>query len=450
MPRIRWYKGFSYRGNPKQLVDQIYKQVQQYNLSQFVPILRLEKQAKPNKPFYFFLAIESPQVGEIPTEISCSSLLQLPFFKFPAVKDSTSFTYEQIKPMVGVAHDVYDYTNPIPYQPVREIGYDNPFDLIALLPTNQSVSDIEAFSHRYNQLIYWLSVLGSGTWESFKKACDALKLEEPKRILRRLRLLGHIESSLDGLRWSTAPTALVKIRSQSKFPEVLLCGQRSENLLEQLKRYATVQFSNQSRGDAPPCVRLKLASIEELFHMIEQVKSQLGMTIAYTEDASLQLAKVLPDLTTWKQGLRSLQGIVLSLYKWKCFDGNNFVSCISPRETGMYQMWGEEEGNRPRYTLFYDQESDSWRQGDWYGLRFLALQHNGQECIVRYDITTERLAIPIGKRWPEIYERALVLASGQLPTYQDSWLLYDNVGREVVRQLSDKLNVKCEEVFSCA
>lgn len=63
---------------------------------------------------------------------------------------------------------------------------------------------------------------------------------------------------------------------------------------------------------------------------------------------------------------------------------------------------------------------------------------------------TERLAIPIYQRWPEIYERALVLASGQLPTYQGSWLLYDKVEREVVRQLTKKLNVKWEEAFACA
>jgi hypothetical protein len=150
------------------------------------------------------------------------------------------------------------------------------------------------------------------------------------------------------------------------------------------------------------------------------------------------------------QNLRSLQGIVPSIYEWKRFDGNDFVSCISPNQTGMYQMWRIEESDRPSYTLFYDQESASWRQGDWYGLRFLALQHSGFECIARYDRASGRLAIPVSQRWPEIYERALVLASGQLPTYQNSWLVYENVPMEVISLLTDKLNVKCSEVPASA
>jgi hypothetical protein len=56
MPQVqRWYKGYKYKGNPKELVEQISKKVQDYNLSQYVPILRLEKGAKARKPFYFFL-----------------------------------------------------------------------------------------------------------------------------------------------------------------------------------------------------------------------------------------------------------------------------------------------------------------------------------------------------------------------------------------------------------
>lgn len=51
----------------------------------------------------------------------------------------------------------------------------------------------------------------------------------------------------------------------------------------------------------------------------------------------------------------------------------------------------------------------------------------------RYVIATERLAIPVSQRWLEIYESELVLASGQLPTCQGLWLLYENVGLEVVR-----------------
>lgn len=441
MPRVqRWYKGFSYTGNSKRLVEQISEQVQRHNLSKFVPLVRIQKGVKRGM-FYFFIAIESFQIGEIPTEIQ-SILLRLSFFQYP-IKGSPGLTYEQIKPMVGAAHDVYDYTNPIPYQPVQEITYDNPFNLIISLPINHISPDIEALSHRYEQLLYWLSVLGSGTWESFKKACDALRLEEPKRILRRFRLLGHIESSPDGLRWSAAPTALVKVKSQ--FPEFILCGQRCLNLLRQLEQYTVLTYSHQSRGDAPPCIRLQLTNPNLITNQFPVIDAG---------EASSRFAEILPNLATWQQSLRSIQGIVRSLYEWKRFDGNDFVECIFCGQTGMYQMWAREESDRAHLTLFYDSETATWRQGDWYGLRFLALHYSDQQCIARYDPATARLAIPFSQRWPELYERALVLASGRLPGYQRTeeslWLIYENVGLELAAQLTKKLYVTCEEDFTCA
>jgi hypothetical protein len=65
----RWYKGFSYRGNPRELVEQISKQIQQFVLAEFLPLLRIEKGAKSNKVFYFFIAIESEQIGVIPPQV---------------------------------------------------------------------------------------------------------------------------------------------------------------------------------------------------------------------------------------------------------------------------------------------------------------------------------------------------------------------------------------------
>ncbi|MEH1846589.1 MAG: hypothetical protein V7L25_16740 [Nostoc sp.] len=231
MPQIkRWYTGFSYRGNPQDLINQISEQVHRQNLSKIIPLLRVEKGIKSRKPFYFFLAIDNCEVGELPPELQ-SSLLKLSFFQCP-VKGSRGFTYEQIKPMVGVAHDVYDYTSPIPYQASYNITADNPFELTQLQSINHSDADWVKASQNNDRFLYWLSTLGRGSWESFKKSCNALQLEEPKRILRRLRLLGHLESSLDGSRWSAAPAAIVKITSSTS--EFILCGQRSLSLIRQL------------------------------------------------------------------------------------------------------------------------------------------------------------------------------------------------------------------------
>lgn len=439
----RWYKGFSYKGNPKELVKQISEQVQRNNLGKFIPLLRVEKGAKPRKQFYFFLAVEGRQKGEVPTEVQ-STLLNLSFFQYP-IKGSPAFTYEQIKPMVGVAHDIYDYTNPIPYQPVQEIDYDNPFNFINLSSINHLSPDVEVLSGRYEQLLYWLSALGCGTWESFKKACEVLQLKEPKRILRRLKLLGHIESSLDGKQWSVAPPALVIINSQPTFQEFAFCGQRCISFLTNLQEYAEVIRLNQVTGNAPPCIRLK---VEESNPITKQ------LFIINAGNVSNQLAEILPDLRGWQQSLKSIPGIVPSLYGWKQFDGNDFVERTFQNETGMYQMWDIKCGDFSRMTLFYEAATDTWQQGDWYGLRFLALHYSDCSLIAHYDATTARLAIPFSQRWPELYERALVLASGLLPTYhkieQHLWLIYENIPENLVEKLTKKLYVTYEEGCSCA
>jgi hypothetical protein len=426
----RWYKGFYYRGNPKQLVEQISKQVQQYNLSQVVPLLRMEKGVEPRKQFYFFLAIESTQPGQIPTEVIQSHLLELNYFN-KAIPGAECFNYEQIKSMVGTAHDVHDYTHNIPYQP-KPVSYDNPFYFMTLSNRPSSTNNNEEMSRRYERLLYWLSALGGGSWESFKKACQSLDLTEPKRILRRFKLLGHLESSADGSKWSMAPIALVEVSSQSESQEFMLCGQRSLNLVQRLEQLATVK----NQANAPPCIQLA-------HNVSDQIKAEFSMIDA--GNASSKLADILLDIDTWQQSLRNLQGIVPSFYDWKYFDGNDFVDCISPKETGLYQLSPREKNNTFYRTLFYDQANNRWLQGDWYGLRFLALYRDSC-CIAHYNKTTENLAIPLEQRWPEIYERALVLASGLLPTYQrteqSGWLIYECISPKLVTQLTDKLKVR--------
>ncbi|AFY83973.1 hypothetical protein [Oscillatoria acuminata] len=437
----RWYLGYSYRGKPQDMIEKISREVQEQNLSKFLPIVRLEKGAKPRQSFYFFVAIESDNIGTIPQEIEASQLLRLPYFKNPAVRGNSAFTYKQIKNMVGGVHDVFDYTNPIPYQVQKPVIKDSPFDWTGLL-TSQPSSQVEECSKRCDRLLYLLSARGCGTWESFRKVCDTLNLDNPKSILRRLKLLGHLESSNDGKRWSVAPPALVEIKSDSESPEFILCGQRSEKLLKQLHQYGEVISKPQPQGNAPACIRVKTKKIDQITQELDLLNPG---------EVSRQLIERLSDISDWQKSLTPLPGIVVPLYQWKRFDReiNDFIECILPNETGMYQIWhSEQTGIAPR-TLFYEEDTQTWRQGDWYGLRFLALYHNNSHSIVRYDTMMDCLAIPWNQRSPEIYERALVLASGFLPTYyknqESGWLIYENIGKDLVQKLVEKLHLTCEE-----
>lgn len=467
----RWYQGYRYNKKPKELIEKISIIVQDQEISSLVPLLRIEKGARGGKLYYFFLAIESEKIGNIPLRVRDSNLLKCHFFQIPAVSSSTTFKYEEIKSMVGVAHDVTDYTNPIPYQEaIKQVKADDPFDIFSFTDCpnyeleatkkleidnpfntssfiNESTFDLELSSKRCQQLLYWLSAVGNGTWELFKKACQTLELDKPQHILRKLTLLGHIESSSDGKHWSIAPTALVQIESQSENQEFILCGQQNEDLLRELKQYATIKLIDRPQDDAPTCVLVQLTNSKEVEQVIQSVRNRLGLTINQVGNVANQLTDVLPNLERWESRLQNIKGIKRSLYDWKFFDGKNFVDNSLFQQTGMYQRWDREEGSRLRMTLFYNSETDIWRQGDWYGLRFLAMHYNNQTCIARYDSATARLAIPFSQRWPQLYERALVLTSGKLPSYnrteQNSWLIYENMSIDIVQKLTNKLHVTC-------
>ncbi|AFZ04647.1 hypothetical protein [Calothrix sp. PCC 6303] len=449
MVQVRWYRGYKYRKNPQELIKLITQKIHEENLSQYIPLLRLEKGVKPRGDFYFFLAIESPQAGQIPQKVMDSKLLKLPFFQTEAVKGLNSFKYEEIKSMVGISHDVHDYTNPIPYQPLPKIIIEHPFNFTVSQQTNSSPQNIDISSHRHEHLIYWLSAIRSGTWELFDKTCNQLEIKESKRVLRRLKLLGHLEVSADGKRWSIAPTAMVQISINSDLQEFIICGQRSINLIKYLQKYTNLKSINQPRGDAPPCIYIQVDQSVNICALLKTIGTEFSLI--NVGEVSKKLVNILPNINTWKQNLRDLQGIVTTCYEWERFDNNDFVACDFPSESGMYRMYNLNiRADKPLRTLFHDRESNLWLQGDWYGLRFLALQQMEHKCIFNYDLSNKQLAILASQRFPEIYERALVLASGKLPTYVDSWLVYTNIELEMLVLLSAKLNLICAREFTYA
>ena len=112
----------------------------------------------------------------------------------------------------------------------------------------------------------------------------------------------------------------------------------------------------------------------------------------------------------------------------------------------MYRLRHRDSTDQVSQTLFYDQSREQWLQGDWYGLRFLALQQAGVECQALYHLSSHRLALSASQRWPEVYERALVLCSGQLSEQRNEWLSFNNIPRELAQKLAAKLTVTYEEI----
>lgn len=437
---VRWYMGFKQRTggrgyNPSRLVEVITNQVHRHNLSQYIPLLRIEK--NPRGEYYFFLAIESEVQGEIPRPIVDSKFLDLPLFNSAATKKGNIFILEEIKQMVGVSHEVYDYTNPIPYCSQPRTTPESPL----ALAESTNIQDIDEkvirkLSERHEYLLYWLSASGSGTWQSFKKICEVLELPEPKRILRRLKLLGHLTISENGSKWDVKPPSLLLLQSDLGTGDrtYLLHGQRSHPFLNKLQEFGKIRKELQPRGQSPYCIYLTVSGEITPQNFQEKLKTY-GYSIILSN-----LPKI-PSFHEWRNSLPRVQGVPTYKYKVKQFDGREFVDCAFQNQTGFYQFYTQED-QKPVCSFFYDESNDSWLQGDWYGLRFLAILSMGIQPAIYYNKAQKTLSILFSERLPEVYETCLVMQSGSLPTYAKGYLIYSHIPEEIARELSENLELE--------
>ena len=441
----RWYMGFQCYGKSQMILQDIRRVVQRYNLGDIVPVVKVEKSVQYG-PFYLFAAIESSTLGEVPGVVQ-STLLHLPALK---TRLPGFFTYEEIRGMIEGELDVHNYARAIPYKHLQSLPDESPFDVVGGMVDQGAEDDILIQTQRHDHLMLWASATGWGTWRTFRTAGQALGLDrdgsQSRRIFRNLRLLGHVEASQSGAYWSVSPPVLVGLNYPEGEGAHILCGQRSIKMLQALREVADVQLHTQRSGEAPATIRIFTSEIQRVLSHVRE--SVLPLQLRAVENISYRLAQIVPSIANWMNGLESLEGIQPEMFTAKRFNGSAFIEQPFQGERGFYELWPLREHTltrRPLYTLFYDEANKRWLGGDWYGLRFLASQSSNTSCPVRYEISTRRLAIPKRWRWPELYERVLVLASGQLPAQNSTWLIYEAVEPKVFNELSNKLNLQREE-----
>ncbi|MDW8243294.1 MAG: hypothetical protein RMJ88_08790 [Thermogemmata sp.] len=345
------------------------------------------------------------------------------------------------------------YSNRIPYRSrwVHDLG-----DVNDLLDT----SDVAATSDptltaRFDRLLTWLSSAGEGRWETFVHACQSLEICEnataARSVFRRLTLLGHIEASPDGREWMVGPPVLVRLPCYRN--RYCWCGQRTEGWLNRLRVFGEVEQQNQLGSLAPSrvtiefsdAVRAKIAADAE------------GLRFEWQEQPLCDvLVDHLFDLKGWQRSLESINGLT-DLHTVERWEGQIFVRDTSffirngryHGQSGLYRVT-RGEGQRQSCLVFYfDEQEQRLLRGDWYGLRFLALRQAGHRCHAtwqRRDGDHGTLLLPASERWPMIYEKALVLASGFLPHHLSgrNLLCYQDVPYRTAEVLASKLGVELQ------
>ena len=343
---------------------------------------------------------------------------------------------------------------PPPNPPIVERKTDDPGDPFARPSDAWSppASASPEANAAYERLLYWISARGEGTWAQFRDAAQTLGVVQDRAgarsAMRRLILLGHVDQSDDGARWSASPPALVRFADGAGGGYI--AGARTPSFLSELERYGAPNESPQAYYAGPP--RIELAADVSRDAAISE---RLG--IADAGIASERLADVLPGVDGWKDSLKAVDGIIPASYdvveRW---EGGEFRRCdaLSLRdgtyrgESGMYRFIRTADPTGRTLTAFFDEPSQRFLRGDWYGLRFLSLAASGGGLdAVRYSAESRALLIPESQRLPLIYERALTLASGLLPTRAENpnWLSCPLIPLSLAETLCGKLNVNLTE-----
>lgn len=399
-PKVRWYRGYSGRGKADNLVEQLSRYLHQQRLTDTVCGLRIER--RPKREFYFFLAFETDHFGCLPDSID-EALKACPLLQF----EVGTFELQQIQGMVSGELKIKALGQCLTYRRMKQEVADDPLRVDLSRDTGDALTPAPVTGERAEQLLWYLSALGSGPWSTFRAACRALGMgEQVRRLARNLRLLGHLELSANGDRWSVTPPHCVRARGPDG---------------------AALRFWTGARSATTPGVRELQPFGPARLRVVEAVRGEL-------EHPAEKLGAVLPTLDEYRAGLEVVGG-VSALGEVAKFDGLAFRPVSFSGEAGLYEV---TQGGRTMTLLYSD---GRWLRGDWYGLRYLTLHTEGLLTPGHYDAASWTLVLPADQRPPELFERALVLASGLLPSRRGAWLLYPNISLEVARAVATRLSI---------
>lgn len=337
---------------------------------------------------------------------------------------------------------VIDFSRLARFLGETQLAPDDPFAAC------EEVAPASVSSEKYDNLFVWLCATGQGSYDTFRRTADALGVPiadgAARALLRRLRLLGHLEVSDDGQRWFVTPPTVIALDDGSGH---FLAGARTVSITEALEMAAfhfngQVTFDSQETREAPRAVRIQGVSEDE----ISRVLSQSSAQAAAAGPAAKRLAEALPSADQAHELFSRVEHpnthtCALAIYNSKTRD---FVNIGSPSRTGFYRLTYTRSNEGPDRTLLYLADTETWYRGDWYGLRFVARHAAGERCMIGYDPRLGEVAIAKDWHLPELYERALVLASGMLPRNDKDLLVYSGITRETLDILIPKLEATLE------
>jgi len=302
-----------------------------------------------------------------------------------------------------------------------------------------------------NELLLWLSARRQGTWQQFRNAVEELHLpseaatqedeiasedaDEPDvyplhHMLRRnLEVLGHVEFFANDCAsgWRVAPPVLA-ISEQSGFPIGVACGARSIGMLSRLcdaVDHSELRIEPQKEG--PDIIlltardQLEMEQVVKKLGLMPQRNASLAILGALSSVADFVSACVATDLPL---GAETIQRFSVSNLAWQ----------PSTREVALCTRQGLFRFKlRYQRMYFLCLNRKSYKVAAEIGKYFLLWRRRVR--VLHYNPETQRLSVLAICRPPMLLERALVLCSGMLPSFdsESRTLSYGGIPEIVAR-----------------
>jgi hypothetical protein len=320
----------------------------------------------------------------------------------------------------------------------RDRGAGGRLSQATAVPPVPVIRDEQPLDH--DLLLDALCCVGAGTFAALEHLV-AQRDDRPwaaRETARGLVSLGHLDVELDShLRprgWSISPPVLVASSTGA-----FLAGWRSPELLFALGRVAhaldgRVEWTAQA--DGPSQIRLLGVDEGDLENVVSLLSESVGLSVEVASNAPSRLAGALPSLLALRGGLPIVAPTPLGQHLERLdVDSLRWVDASGSGRPGAYRT-----ARLPRVVMHSD--GRDMRLAEARLAKWLAA---GRTPLLAHDRQRQRAICHMGTEPPWLYERALVLCSGLLPTPVEGHLVeYTNVDRDIASTVAARLSTRIE------
>ncbi len=301
-----------------------------------------------------------------------------------------------------------------------------------------------------NNLLLWLSGRGSGSWDRYRAAVDEMMVsgETPDDnenigdavpdnqgfpVYRRLRVnlecLGHAEFRRRDFPngWQVVPPTMACMVSETSAIG-LLCGARSEQLIDRVKSAAANHIEWTKQDECPDRIRI----ITDNGAQLRKVADSVGMY--FQVDAVLMLLAAIPPVDD--RQFRTLAELPFgSDWDVSRFSSSNLKWLASSPDEARKTNFGLF-----RFKVRYETHYYLCQGGRVYRIpvqvgKYIVLRTKHRR-ILSYDKKNKILSMLVMCRPPLLVDRALTLCSGLIPMIENGKLQYRNISNEIAATAS--------------